>query len=316
MTFFVLMGLMLFLLPRLMNVPTETLNGYAITMLYLLVPLDVIGSILPNLGRAGVSLSNVESLNLSLKEQAEDDLINQPATSWNLESIELSDVTHTYYRELENSVFTLGPINARFERGEVVFLVGGNGSGKTTLAKLVTGLYAPENGEIRFNGNVITNENREFYRQSFSAVFSDFFLFESLLGLKIDELQDKANHYLTQLRLNHKVEIENGTLSTVDLSQGQRKRLALLTAYLEDRPFYLFDEWAADQDPEFKDIFYYQILPELKAREKTVLVISHDDRYYNAADRIIKLEDGKLKYDERVVALKAAGGVRSAGLGD
>jgi putative pyoverdin transport system ATP-binding/permease protein len=258
------------------------------------------------LGRAGVSLENVESLNLSLQEKVEEAAKVEPAMAGKLESLELRGVTHTYYREQENSTFTLGPINAKVQAGEMVFLVGGNGSGKTTLAKLITGLYAPEGGEVRLNGQAVTSADREFYRQHFSAVFSDFFLFESLLGITIDDLQGSADRYLTQLQLNHKVEIKDGTLSTVDLSQGQRKRLALLTAYLEDRPFYVFDEWAADQDPEFKNVFYYKLLPELKARGKTVLVITHDDRYYSIADRIIKLEDGKLKYDERVATLKAA----------
>jgi putative ATP-binding cassette transporter len=176
--------------------------------------------------------------------------------------------------------------------------VGGNGSGKTTLAKLLAGLYIPESGEIRLNGQLITDDLREHYRQYFSVVFSDFFLFESLLGLDDSELDSKARDYLSKLQLEHKVNLENGVLSTTDLSQGQRKRLALLTAYLENRPIYIFDEWAADQDPLFKEIFYYQLLPELKARNKTVVVISHDDRYYHVADRIVKLDFGEIVRDE------------------
>ena len=132
-------------------------------------------------------------------------------------------------------------------------------------------------------------------RQLFSVVFSDFYLFESLFGLDSLHLDANARNYLVQLQLNHKVKVEDGTLSTVELSQGQRKRLALLTAYLEDRPIYLFDEWAADQDPLFKEIFYHQLLPELKAKGKALIVISHDDRYYHLADNIIKLDSGKLQ---------------------
>ena len=128
----------------------------------------------------------------------------------------------------------------------------------------------------------------------FSAVFADFYLFDNLLGLNTANLDTQAAEYLEQLHLNHKVKIKNGVLSTTAVSQGQRKRLALLTAYLEDRPFYLFDEWASDQDPTFKKVFYHQLLPELKARGKTVLVITHDDQYFDVADRIIKLDYGKL----------------------
>jgi putative ATP-binding cassette transporter len=160
----------------------------------------------------------------------------------------------------------------------------------------------PETGEIRFNGRPVTDENREYYRQRFSMVFFDFYLFESLFGLEAPKLDEQAREYLTLLQLDHKVEIKDGVLSTTDLSQGQRKRLALLTAYLEDRPIYVFDEWAADQDPLFKEIFYYRLLPDLKAKGKTIMVISHDDRYYNVADRIIKLECGRIDSDESMTS--------------
>jgi putative ATP-binding cassette transporter len=162
------------------------------------------------------------------------------------------------------------------------------------LAKILAGLYAPEAGEIRLDGHPITEKNRDEYRQLFSAVFADFYLFDNLLGLEGSNLDAQAEEYLEQLHLHHKVKIRNGALSTTAVSQGQRKRLALLTAYLEDRPFYLFDEWAADQDPYFKGVFYTQLLPDLKSRGKTVLVISHDDKYFDVADRIIKLDYGKL----------------------
>jgi putative ATP-binding cassette transporter len=186
--------------------------------------------------------------------------------------------------------FVCGPVDLSFKPAELVFLVGGNGSGKTTLAKLLTGLYVPEAGEVRLNGTVVTGETREHYRQLFATVFADFYLFDSLLGLHVPELDEQARHYLTQLQLDHKVQVKDRKFSTTELSQGQRKRLALLTAYLEDRPFYIFDEWAADQDPHFKEIFYLQLLPELKAKGKTVLVISHDERYYHIADRVVRLD--------------------------
>jgi putative ATP-binding cassette transporter len=211
-----------------------------------------------------------------------------------LERLDLVDVVHTYRREGENADFILGPINLTIFPKEILFLTGGNGSGKTTLAKLLTGLYVPAAGEILLNGKPVTDENRELYRQHFSVVFSDFHLFDSLLGMNRAKLDNRANEYLSQLQLDHKVQVKEGALSTTELSQGQRKRLALLTAYLEDRPIYIFDEWAADQDPQFKEVFYYQLVPELKALGKTIVVISHDDRFYQVADRILKLDYGKL----------------------
>src|SRR5262249_7237581 len=203
-------------------------------------------------------------------------------------------VCHAYEREGEETSFTLGPIDIALRPGELVFLVGGNGSGKTTLAKLLTGLYMPETGELRLNGERVTAERLEHYRQHFAAVFSEFYLFDTLLGMETPGLDAQARKYISELHLAHKVKVQDGVLSTTDLSRGQRKRLALLTAYLEDRPLYVFDEWAADQDPQFKEIFYYHLLPELKARGKAVVVIGHDDRYFPVADRIPRIQDCKL----------------------
>jgi putative ATP-binding cassette transporter len=219
---------------------------------------------------------------------------------------------HNYPSEEKDEGFMLGPIDLTLRPGELVFFIGGNGSGKTTLAKLLLGLYAPEAGEIRLDGAVITEENRDHYRQLFTAVFSDFYLFDSLLGIETPQLDEQALGYLKRLQLTQKVQVNDGVLSTTNLSQGQRKRLALLTAYLEDRSIYLFDEWAADQDPLFKQVFYYELLPELKAQGKTVLVISHDDRFYEVGDRIIKLEYGKIVYDQPVVPALAEPAVQVA----
>lgn len=303
---FVVIGLVLFVVPTLQNVDQRALTGYTITLLYLMTPLQVIMNTIPNLGRASVALQKVEDLGLELgaKGTEGDSPVGlAPKDDWR--RLELVGVTHRYRREGETDDFILGPIDLTLLPGEVAFLVGGNGSGKTTLAKLLIGLYIPEEGEVRFHDQPVTDENRELYRQHFSVVFSDFYLFESLLGLDSPKLDEHARNYLAQLQLTHKVEVKDGVLSTTELSQGQRKRLALLTAYLEDREIYVFDEWAADQDPYFKEIFYYQLLPELKQKGKTVLVISHDDRYYHVADHIIKLEYGKIDYDQNVAGLEA-----------
>jgi putative ATP-binding cassette transporter len=221
-----------------------------------------------------------------------------PAAPAGCRRIDLLGVAHTYFREDEDSNFTLGPLDLTLERGELLFLVGGNGSGKTTLAKVLCGLYPPETGEILVDGRGVGEEEREAYRQLFSVVFSEFFLFDSLLGLASPELDRKAREYLSLLQLDRKVRVEGGALSTLELSRGQRKRLALLTAYLEDRPFYVFDEWAADQDPVFKEIFYRQLLPDLRGRGKGVLVISHDNHYHNLADRIVRLDYGRVEHGE------------------
>lgn len=299
--FFVLVSLVLFVLPRLMEVSPQALTGYILTILYLVVHTDILFSAPATLSRANVALENIESLGLSLAATSdEDDSVVQADAPPSWESLELAGICHSYYSERENQRFTLGPVDLTLRPGETVFLIGGNGSGKTTLAKLLTGLYVPEEGEIRLDGRPVTDATRAAYRQYFSVVFSDFFLFDNLFGLDPVEIDAQAHDYLVKLQLDKKVEVKNGALSTLDLSQGQRKRLALLTAYLEDRPVYLFDEWAADQDPSFKEVFYYHLLQELRSRGKTVIVISHDDKYYHLADRIVKLDYGQLVYDQTV----------------
>ena len=194
--------------------------------------------------------------------------------------------------------FHLGPMSISFKSGEITFIVGGNGSGKSTLAKLITGLYTPTSGAIYLNGQPVTPENLEWYRQHFSAIFSDFYLFESYLGFNDRHLDQRVQGYLQQLELDHKVQVNNGVLSTINLSQGQRKRLALLTTYLEDRPIYVFDEWACDQEPRFRKLFYTQILTDLKAKGKTVIVITHDEHYFQLADHLVKLDYGKVEFDQ------------------
>ena len=299
--FFILIGLILFTAHNLSGVNAQTLIGYTLVILYMMTPLQVILNIIPNFANASVSMRKVEALGLTLDESdASEEITRKLRAGASWRSVELVDATHTYQREGEPGGFILGPINLTLEPGELLFITGGNGSGKTTLAKLLLGLYIPEEGEIYLDGKVVTDETREQYRQLFSVVFSDFYLFESLFGLDSLHLDANARNYLVQLQLNHKVKVEDGVLSTLDLSQGQRKRLALLTAYLEDRPIYLFDEWAADQDPLFKEIFYHELLPELKAKGKALIVISHDDRYYHVADNIIKLDSGKLQQGELV----------------
>ncbi len=291
--FYVLVGLILFLLPLQGHVDTKTLSGYVLTVLYLMGPLAGVMSSMAVFSRADVALRKIDALGLSLGGEA-DEVPVAAAAGATFSRLEFEGIAHTYRNEQSDEKFVLGPVDLSFRRGELVFVVGGNGSGKSTLAKIVTGLYPPEAGRILVDGRPVTDANRDDYRQLFSTVFADYHLFETLLGLNSPDAELQAEEFLAQLHLNHKVKISGGRLSTTALSSGQRKRLALLTAYLEDRPFYMFDEWAADQDPLFKEIFYRQLLPELKHRGKTILVITHDDRYFDVADRILKLDYGQL----------------------
>ena len=294
---YALLGFLIFLFPSVGFLSPEALTGYIVAMIYMMGPIAEIIGMIPTLERGQVALENIERLGISLdgeshdvqtKELAGPELAITPSVQW-------TDVMFSYGEEKgEETPFTLGPISLELCPGELVFVIGGNGSGKSTLVKVLSGLYEPLRGDMRLAGTLITNTNREWYREHFSVVFSDFYLFQKLLGQSDAQVHRLAPQYLRLLHLDQKVTVQNRTFSTLDLSQGQRKRLALLTAYLEDRSIYVFDEWAADQDPQYKEIFYKVLLPDLRARGKTVIVITHDDRYFHLGNQVIKLEDGKV----------------------
>jgi putative ATP-binding cassette transporter len=323
---FITMGFVLFVLPLFLHIPFSMLSTYVLTSTFLTMPLQSLLNRLPDVMRGNVALRKIDRMRLSLSSQLEQEAMSSSKFD-SQGQLELDAVTYLYQPEreeedphplhhhprgdrpanrailpppiVEEKGFFLGPVTLSFNPGEVTYIVGGNGSGKSTLAKLITGLYIPEGGAMYLNGVRITDHNREWYRQHFSAIFSDFHLFDRCLGCDRPNLDEEVERYLQQLRLDHKVQVKNGVLSTTRLSQGQRKRLALLTAYLEDRPIYLFDEWASDQEPLFRELFYKEILVKLKEQGKTIIVITHDDRYFHLADHIVKLDYGKIESDQK-----------------
>jgi len=201
-------------------------------------------------------------------------------------------LTFSYHDERGRPSFSLEPLDFQLSKGELVFITGGNGSGKSTFLKVLAGLYPPAHGSITVNGVVVGHNNRQNYRNLFANVFSDFHLFDCVYGIKqVDP--DRVRDLLKLTDLSHKTSIADHKIETVSLSSGQRKRLALVLALLEDKPILLLDEWAAEQDPPFRRKFYREILPWLKQQEKTVVAVTHDDDHYDVADRVLKMQFGK-----------------------
>jgi putative ATP-binding cassette transporter len=287
--FFGFIGLALFALPGFGAIDRRSLIAVVLIVLYLMGPLEVILNWLPALGRARASLGRVEALLPSLRA-VEVDGLESSGLPPSFESIELDGICFAY-----DEGFALGPLDLTITGGELVILAGGNGAGKTTLVKLISGLYAPEAGTIRLDGRPVDEAGREAYRRLFSVVFADGHLFPDLLGLDdVADLEARAAEGLERLGLADEVAVLERRFSTVDLSQGRRRRLALLGALVEDRPILILDEWAANQDPRFKRAFYRELLPEWKAAGKTLLVISHDEAHFGVADRVIQLVDGQI----------------------
>lgn len=293
--FYTMIGVIIFVLPRLVGLTSESLIGYVVVLLYMMSPIWAIIGTLPTIEKGQVAFDNIQKLGISLEKSAAASPSDRPLPPRRVGTVAFEGVTFRYSDESTGKdSFRLGPIDLVLRPGELVFVIGGNGSGKSTFVKVLAGLYVPGEGTISLDGTVITDADREWYREHFSVVFSDFYLFEKLLGIDESRVRSQAGAYLARLQIDHKISVSDRTFSTTDLSQGQRKRLALVTAYLEDRPIYVFDEWAADQDPQYKEIFYHDLLQDLRARGKCVVVITHDDRYFHLGDRVIKLEDGKV----------------------
>ncbi len=293
---YALIGLLLFAYPAVTSVSVEALTGYVLAILYVMSPLWTIIGALPAVARGQIAFQKIEALGVTLQDSATASMPVAPAIKAGPHetSIEMRAAAFTYEPVAgADCPFTLGPVDFTLRSGELVFVVGGNGSGKSTFAKMLTGLYLPDRGVMFNSGVPVDKTNQEWHREHFSAVFADFHLFDKLFGIPSADLQAATDRYLRLLQIDGKVSLKGRAFSTLELSQGQRKRLALITAYLEDRPFYVFDEWAADQDPEYKEVFYSRLLPELRSRGKGVVVITHDDRYFHLGDRVLKLEDGK-----------------------
>jgi len=271
------------------SITQQELIGVIMVLLYITGPIAILLNSFPQLSISQVSLKKVNRL---LKELPEEESVQSSVSlkPWN--SIKFKNIAYQYTPKKNG--FKVGPFDIEIKKGELTFIVGGNGSGKSTLCKLISQHYLPDSGEIYFDDQLINSATLGEARKSMSAIYSDYYLFDQLLGADVPQLQEKVEQYLINFDLHHKVTIENGRFSTLDLSDGQKRRLALLVAYIEDKELYLFDEWAADQDPTFKDIFYNDILQDLKSKGKAVVVISHDDRYFDLADQLIVMEEGKV----------------------
>jgi putative ATP-binding cassette transporter len=302
-SFFVI-GVIAFIFVNYHSVDPQELVGIIMVLLYITGPVASILASLPNITMAKVSLKRMEDILAKMPEDGALDTIN-PIAPW--QTICFEGVCYQHPAKGDGQGFQVGPIDMEIAKGEITFIVGGNGSGKSTLSKILALYYFPTSGTIRFGEQQVTATSCNDFRQELSAIFSDYFLFDRLLGEAKPDRMVMANAYLNELGLEGKVNITDGVFSTLSLSDGQRKRLALLVAFMEDKPLYLFDEWAADQDPMFKDIFYHKILPDLKKRGKAVVVISHDDRFFDVADKVIFMEEGKIAAVKRKALGEFAG---------
>jgi putative ATP-binding cassette transporter len=293
---YAMLGAIVFAVP----VFSQTLGGASITktvtaLVFVMGACFGLLQSIPILSAANHAADNIERLETQLLATVADAQFGAAEPARRFEQIEMHDIVFSYVEKSTETVFKVGPVDFSLKSGELVFITGGNGSGKSTFLKLLASLYKPDSGEITFDGILVSDSTREAYRQLIAAIFVDYHLFQRLYGIP-DPDPFEVDRLLAQFRLLDKTRLAQGEFNTVELSTGQRKRLALIVSLLEKRSILLLDEWAADQDPEFRRKFYFDLLPALHRAGVTVVVVTHDDRYIDEMDlpaRRLRMDEGR-----------------------
>lgn len=295
--YYLLLATLVFVMPMLVPTHATVVVKVIAVVLFIIGPVEAVVGAIPMFTRATVAVENLRQLEAELDIHGRQPPLSVEALTENpftdFSRIHLEGLEFRFRDADGRTAFSVGPVNLEIAKGELLFVVGGNGSGKSTLMKLLTGLYFPSEGYIRVDGRPVDRAGYGFYRELFSTIFTDFHLFDRLYGLRnVDPA--RVTELLKLMEIDHKTQFQDGRFSHTQLSTGQRKRLAFVACLLEDRPVYIFDEWAADQDPQFRRFFYQTLLKDLQAQGKTIIAVSHDDHYFHVADRVIKMDYGKL----------------------
>lgn len=291
---YIAVGMLIFVVPVLSDSFSDVVLKVTTTSLFMVGSFQSVFISLPMIVQAEASAKQLLSLKSALEQTHNQTNSKDTEDQYvNAKHLTLHGITYRHQSLEENRHFDLGPITTSFEAGKIYFIRGQNGSGKTTLIRVLLGLYAPTKGFITVNDQLVNQPSPSAYRDLFAVVFSDFFLFKKLYGISKENLAE-GQSLIEMFQLEDKVSILDNQFDTIHLSTGQRKRLGLLEALLEDKQFVILDEWAADQDPEFRKYFYQVLIPYIKGLGKTLIAISHDDRYFDVADEIITIDQGKL----------------------
>ena len=291
---YLLLGVIVFVLPTFFVGHTEAIYKLAATAIFCIGPFTSIILTIPIFSRTNAELNHIFALEKKLETGAIElpiQLSEQPSIFKNFKQIDLKQLFFNYRNETDEATFSIGPIDMQISRGELIFIRGGNGSGKSTFMKLVCGLYSPDQGSLVVDGILVSDLNEQQYREIFTCIFTDFHLFDRLHGVAETD-PERLQALIDLMELGEKVRIQDNRFSTLQLSTGQRKRLAMVVSLLEDHEVFIFDEWAADQDAHFREIFYRQILPELKRRNKTIIAVTHDEQYWHLCDKFYTMDLG------------------------
>jgi len=299
---YILIAALIVVFPFFELTPYSEIPKLIVAVLFFWSSLESVVAAIPDFAKASTAMAQLSQLEQEL-EHVEDLIAPKSQTTQDpftfRAELALNQLVYRHQGKDDEVVFQVGPVDAKVKKGEILFICGGNGSGKTSLIKALSSLYPPSSGELTLDGQEISKEERFHYRQLFSVVYSDFHLFDKLYGLR-DIDHKRVNGLLDQLGLSSKTAFIGNAFTNLNLSHGQRKRLAIVVSLLEERPIYLFDEPAAELDPEFRKYFYETFLPELRDEGKTIVVITHDDRYFSCCDRILKMDSGLIVEEQQL----------------
>jgi len=300
---YTLLGAVTFVVPSLSHaLPSGSVTKIVTALIFIVAACFGLVQAIPVVAAANGAADKIDQLETKLKQIANAEPVEPIVPRKSFQTIEMRNVEFRYVDRWSDAAFKVGPFNFVLKSGDLVFITGGNGSGKSTFMKLLAGFYRPDSGSVLWDGAVVTEHNIESYRSLMAAIFPDFHLFQRLYGIS-DLDQAELQRLLSLFRLTDKTRVADGEFSTVDLSSGQRRRLALTVSLLETRPLLLLDEWAADQDPEFRRKFYFDLLPELNRAGLTIVAISHDDRYIDemrVPTRRLHMDEGRFTEHKQV----------------
>jgi putative ATP-binding cassette transporter len=293
---YVLLGAVVFVAPQF----SSTLGGASLAktttaLMFVVGACFGLVQTIPILLTANAAADRIEQLEATLRSFVGERSEREIKIPKRFDRIEMQNIVFRYVDKFSDTTFQIGPLDFTLQSGELVFITGGNGSGKSTFLKVLAGLYPPDSGEIMLDGRRINDESRDAYRALISGIFFDYHLFQRLYGIPEPEWGE-LDRLLEKFRLEDKTGLTDGEFRTLDLSGGQRRRLALIVSMLEKRPIMLLDEWTAEQDPEFRAKFYHEILPELLQAGETIVLITHDDRYLDELDlpaRRLHMDEGR-----------------------
>lgn len=304
-SWYIVLGFIIFVLPLLLELKIADVSSFIVIILFLMGPIAILITLIPTFTRIKIAISRLNEFDHLINESVHENslqTLNKREVS-TFYQINFENVTYSYSDQKDNLTFEFGPIDLQIKKGELIFITGGNGSGKSTFVNLLTGLYTPTSGTIQLDNVKVDSCNIAYYKDHIAAIFTNPHLFkENYDGFEIHHQNESLKEFIGLMRLKEvlRIDQDHNKIDT-NLSKGQQKRLAMIYAMLEDKPILVLDEWAAEQDPEFRAFFYQKFLPDLIRKGKTVIAITHDDTYFEYAGRLLKFEFGKMKQIEPLI---------------